>query len=395
MVYVAVKIAVGTLLMADYSVPLLVVLLRRSLWDEPMVLLVANLCALNFAFGLSLSSIGVLDLLWQPPPAVPCAALMAATVGSAVSVKLTHACLALDQYVAISRPLHYYALMERLAGRFVLFSWLWAALHTVAGLTASLAGLETPAQLAERVSNASSQFTGCRWERVVPGSFMMVTELEAFLCCICTSSIFIYAGYVGWREKRRMEVALAPSRRLRAPPEASFLANFSVFKRVLRLMLLVLTLDVVGSVLRLSSWWYLTPQLNGLIHQLRLSLGVVEGWVYGLQNGKMRAAYADALGCCCGGWLSGGGRVLPHQEQHEEEQQGRGRPEEDGGEAAENQPRFGGSELSSVNIIPLAVAGVGRADSQGDEEGQRQVEVAGNTTPRGQLPSVIITAWTA
>ena len=377
MVYVYVKIAVGTILMADYSLPLLIVLCRRYLWDEPMVLLVANLCALNFVFGAAVSSIGLLDVVWQPPPAVPCAAIMAGSIGTAVSVKLTHVCLALDQYMAISRPLHYYQRMESLAGPFILFSWLWAALHTAGGLAAYLAGMETPAQLAARVSNASSPFTGCRWETVAPGWFMMLSEAEVFLASVCTSSIFIYAGYVGWKEKKRMEAARAPSRRdLAQPEETHFLANFSAFKRVLRLMLLVITLDCVGSVLRLTSTWYPMPQLHGLIHQLRLSLGVVEGWVYGLQNGKMRAAYVDALGCCCSRWLRGGGRVMPQpQQQYEEEQE---------------------EDRREVHVIAL---GAGRRRGSVEEVPQDGTaeERAGTAEERADLadhqPTTAVTAW--
>ncbi|KAF0310342.1 hypothetical protein FJT64_018626 [Amphibalanus amphitrite] len=380
MVYVLVKIAVGAILMVDYSIPLLIVLLRRSLWDEPMVLLVANLCALNFAFGLSLSSIGLLDLVWQPPPAVPCAVIMASSAGGAVSVKLTHVALALDQYLAISRPLHYYPRMEPIAAPFALFSWAWAALHTAAGLAGSLAGLETSAQRVERLTNATSPFTGCRWERVLPGAFMMVSELEVFLSSVCTCSIFIYAGYVGWREKQRMEAARAPSRRDRPQPEESFfLANFSAFKRVLRLMLLVLTVDVVGSVLRLSSPWYPAPQLNGLVHQLRLSLGVVEGWVYGLQNGKMRAAYREALGCCGGRWLRAGGRVMPQQ------------PGADPEPPEERQERQDGEDdRRPVYVISLSGR---RGRNQSVEEVQEQGDGPSGTA--GPPPSVAVIAWSA
>ena len=313
MVYKLVKIAVGAILMVDYSLPLVIVLRRRSLWDEPMVLLVADLCALNLSFGTSHTIVGLMDVLWHPPPDVPCAAVMSSSAGSAISIKLTHVALALDQYVAISRPLHYYPRMEKIAGPFVLFSWAWAALHMAGGLSTHLAGLETAADVAERASNTTaSPFSGCRWERVMPSSFMAFCEVEVFLFSVCTSSIFMYTGLVGWREQRRMKAARARSRREPAQrEETQFLDKFRAFKRVLRLMFLALTLDVVGSLLRLSSPWYPMPQLNGIIHQLRLSLGVVEGWVYGLHNRKMKAAYVDALGCCCGPWLRGGACVRP------------------------------------------------------------------------------------
>ncbi|XP_037083869.1 melanopsin-like [Pollicipes pollicipes] len=319
--YHLVKLGVGLLLMGNFALPLVVVFRNEALWDEPMVLLVTNLAAADFALGFTAAAIGVADIVFERMPPPLCSFIMFSSVGAAVAMKLAHVWLALDQFVAVSFPLRYYELMENITKRLLMLTGLLALLHLVIGMIMFYLGLETQAEEYQRINNDTQILDGCRWETTIPSSYMITFEVEIFCLAFTAAGLFIYTGFVGLRHQSRIQsehLTDAADHQL----EKRFFTNFRAFKKIIRVILLTLLLDGLSVIPRIASRWYPMPLLNGLLHQLRLSLIVIEGWTYGLLNARMRAAYGEFIGCglCCG--PAAEGAVAPAPEPADMPEQG-------------------------------------------------------------------------
>ncbi|KAF0295965.1 hypothetical protein FJT64_006570 [Amphibalanus amphitrite] len=164
--YVFVKTAVGCLLTANYAVPLYTVVSNRHLWDEPMAVLAGNLSATVLLFGMTLTLIGAHDIV-QLQVNYVCETLQYSSFGLAVSFKMSEVCVAVDQFVAVTRPLHHYALMTRARPWLLAAIWLpWAA-NVLFGVFGMSFQLERFAETALGSGNVSLAFPECRWERAL------------------------------------------------------------------------------------------------------------------------------------------------------------------------------------------------------------------------------------
>ena len=293
MLYLWMKVAVGALLAANFTAPLFTVASNRHLWDEPMAMLAGNLSLCGVLFGLGHIAVGAYDLASLQLHGL-CLFLQHSNLGMAIAFKIAELSLAVNQFVAVVHPLHHYSRMTRYL-RWLLLgtSFAWLAI-TALGLSASAMGLPTVAEAFHKNGNTTKPFNGCRWENAVAQSLTPVLEAGLLLPSLTTASIFIYTGIVGYR-------AHAAHVRLHAmdPDQQQFADNYRAFKKIAYSLSLTLLLDVVGILMRVFKRWFAIPaEALGFLHQARLFGLLLEGWVYGLNNGKMRQAYKKTF-CAC------------------------------------------------------------------------------------------------
>ena len=298
MLYEWTRVTVGGLMAATFSVPLVTVARNRPLWDEPMAVLAACLALVGLLLGLDVSAAGLYDLGRLEWPDL-CLAIHSTGFGLGVSLKIAYLSMAVDQFVAVTRPLRYYQLMERALRWLLLATGLGGALVFAVGMVTGLLGLETTAdrQRAAADNSSAATYTGCRWESTCTHVMSVLAELTVLVLSLVSTTLFVYTGVVEWRTKARL------LRQQRSQPEVShmhrrFFVNYRAFKRICLVLSLTLLLDVVGSLVRMVDRLYPMPLLGGLLNQGRALGFVFEGWTYGLLNEKMRNAYRAAL-CPC------------------------------------------------------------------------------------------------
>ena len=96
MLYSWIKTLVGFLLDVNFGVPLYTVVSNRSLHDEPMAVLVANLSFNGMMFGLFVAAIGAYDLAqlqWHGF----CSLLQNGGFGVGIAMKFAQVGMAVDQ----------------------------------------------------------------------------------------------------------------------------------------------------------------------------------------------------------------------------------------------------------------------------------------------------------
>ena len=71
--------------------------------------------------------------------------------------------------------------------------------------------------------------------------------------------------------------------------------NYQAFKKILMVLSLTITLDIIGPIQRFARRRYLMPVISAYLDQTRVFAFVFEGWAYGLLNAKLRAAYKRML----------------------------------------------------------------------------------------------------
>ena len=307
MMYEWTKVAVGSLLSAVFAVPLVTLTRSRQLWEEPMAVLAGSLSLASLFCGLVLAAAGVYDLADLQRPGV-CLAIQSSGAGLGVAMKLAYVSMAVDQFVAVSRPLQHYEVMSRALRWLLLTIGLGGTIMFSVGVVTGALGLETTADRVQRgASNASSAagYTGCRWENTFTHVTTVTAEMAVLLSSLVTAALFVYTGVVGWRTKAALlrMVRLQHRRQDIRHQHQSFFDNFKAFKRICLVVSLTVVLDIIGPLVRLAERWYPMPTVSGYIHQGRMLGFIFEGWAYGLLNAKMRAAYRRTL-CWCSCWTS-------------------------------------------------------------------------------------------
>ena len=347
-----VKVVVGLLIMATFVLPLITVGTYRRLRSEPMAVLVANMSAYDLLFGVLLALVGLLELSLEPVPAGACSALQYLVVAAAGAVKTAALGLAVDQFTAVTSPLRYPILME---GR---LRWLLAAAALVMvqvaaqGAAFHAAGAPSWAQLVAAAaaddteidadgsfsynntfindtfindtfignrtgytnfsievgtepsgggaedgtpgSSGEVEFPGCRWEKAVSNTYILLFEAQLFTTSVATSALFVYTALSGYRQSRQIRHRRHGMET--SPENDRFFANFAVFRTLLKLMALSLLLDVTTPVFRLYQRWHPMPRLAGVLHVLRLGGTILEGSTYGMMNRSLRQGYRKLLG---------------------------------------------------------------------------------------------------
>ena len=298
MAYVWTKTAVGSVMAANFAVPLFTILRNRHLWDDPMVMLAGNMSLVCSLSGLVIVLIGLYDV-FQLKIDLLCRSMQYVGFSLGIEMKVAHVCMALDQFVAVTHPLRHFTLMMRARPWLFAGTWLTGAAHVMFGAAAIGMHLETFAEAQHGVDNDTRLFPECRWESSLANVYTIVLELESAMLSLLTAGLLLYTGIIG----HRTSVSIRnDQRRLQdTAGDQAFFEKYSAFKRILLVLSLVVTLDIVSPVVRLVSRWYPMPRLNGFLHLVRVLGFIFEGWSYGLLNLKLRAAYKRTF---CGVCLS-------------------------------------------------------------------------------------------
>lgn len=295
-VYAAVKLSVGSLIAVNYSLPLFVVFFTQNLHDEPMAILAGNLALACFLFGVGLVFIAFYDLVGIRFRFI-CSFFQYSGGGFFVAFKVAQHAVAIDQFVAIVFPLRYNELMNRWLKKLVIITWLAWLWNLVSGEIDAWRGAKTFAEASAVDGTKNKSFRGCRWETTYSVGLHFFGEIQMLMFSMATASLFIYTAYIGQKTKNRlMRLHLHVGGTI-SNKNKHFLDNYRAFKKICFVISLTVLLDIVGPVLRIASNWYPLPTINGFVHQLRLIGLIMEGWVYGLLNKKMKAAYKKVL-CC-------------------------------------------------------------------------------------------------
>ena len=197
---------------------------------------------------------------------------------------------AVDQFVAVTKPVHHYLIMMRALPWLFGATWLTCAAQIIFGFVAHMLDMETFSDHVGTQGN-STAFTGCRWETALPNVYTIVVEVQTVTFSLVTASLLIYTGVIGHRLKARLVKKQHQDRAREHGDTQTFLNNYRAFKYIMTVLSLTVSLDVVAPILRISSRWQPRPKINELLHQLRLFGFIFEGWAYGLLNVKLRAAY--------------------------------------------------------------------------------------------------------
>ena len=286
------KVVVGALLATNFALPLYTVVSNQNLWDEPMAVLAGSLSCTCMMLGISSILVGIYDLTQLNIDSV-CALLLYNSASLFIASKAAHVCMAIDQFMAIIRPLHYYQTMMPARLWFTgIICAAWVANFTT-GILAIIFDLETFAEVTIEDSNVTQVYYGCRGESALADKVVIAEEVQILTLSLATAGLLVYTGVVGYRTAAR----LTQERRNRAHDlgHQRFLNNYRAFKKIVIVLSLTVTLDIVGPTVRVATRWYPMPRLVGFLMRLRFLAIIVEGWVYGLSNVKLRAAYRRTL----------------------------------------------------------------------------------------------------
>ena len=283
------KVATGSLLLINCSITVIVFGVTPSLHGEPVAMFVANLCVTDMTFGFLLALIGLTDALLEPPvPAPLCNSLQVVVLAAAISLKVAQMFVALDMLVAVVKPLHYHLIMDEWMRRMLAAPWLVLLANILLGGLLSALRLESAYEYGLRQGWLTEVGTDCRWE-LVPSLFTFIMEAQLFILSSVSGGAFIYASVIGIRQAR----VIAEHGEQNSVDRAFFLRRFKSLKKIARIVLLFISLDIIGAGSRMGARWFHIPLLSSAIHFFRLLFIGVESWVYGLNNVSLSDAHAS------------------------------------------------------------------------------------------------------
>ena len=291
MILVAMKVLISLLLMANFSVPLTVIASNRRLLDEPMNLLVFNMAVAYYMFAVAFFVIGMTDVLYPegvPPPV--CAAAMYFSMAAAVGLKITNLALATDQFIGVVHSLRYFSIMNVWKWRLVAITWICMALMGLFCLVCYYLGLETSDELYHRLFDVQPSNEECRLPKVAHVTNVVV-ELVLLLTSLSSGALFIHTAIQGVKQEKRTSNSNI------IDTSSRFFVRFKSFKRIVKVLLTVLALDILGTGFRVARGWNPHMTANQLMHLLRVFLLILEGWTYGLSSPAVRAAIRSYFGC--------------------------------------------------------------------------------------------------
>ncbi|KAF0302069.1 hypothetical protein FJT64_025836 [Amphibalanus amphitrite] len=281
------KVVVGILLMLNCSVNVVVVGLNRSMWDEPVALLVANLSVGDVLFGFMMVVIGLADVVFPPPVPQPvCVTLQYLVLGTSWQVKSAQLLVALDMLIAVVLPLHYHQVMDDWLKPMLIAPWIMMLINLLIGVVCSSLQLENTYEYGLKHGWLNEVGTDCRWE-LLPSVYSFIWEGGLFVMSTISGIIFIYASMVGVRQRRAIEERGESG----TASSAFFLRRFKSMYKIAKVIILFIALDIIGAGMRVSARWYYIPLVSTAIHFVRIvSLGA-ETWVYGMNNVSLRRAF--------------------------------------------------------------------------------------------------------
>ena len=284
------KVLVGVVLMLNFSVPMVAILKDPGLREEPMPRLVLNLALAGFGQGVAAFSIGTFDVVSSEDTLQPvCVSLQYLAGGTILTIKVATFFLAVDQFVAVVHPLRHLTVMEEWMPDMLLITWWCIPTMILFGFGCHQLGLETSQEFHQRVFGAQGSVEGCHW---MEAAFVVTVfgEVIVFLMVTASAALFVYTATKGFHQERRDNL------HGQADQTSYFFLRFNSFKRIVKVLLTVLTLDILCTVARTASRWEPQGTLTQMVFLLRLLLIVVEGWTYGLSHQSVRNAIKKLFG---------------------------------------------------------------------------------------------------
>ena len=272
------RVGIPAVLTVVFAIPLVVIIRNPTIREEPMVVLILSMTAILVIFSLDFGVISVVDLLTEnDTPSLLCSLLSTFGLSLLVGFKLSTVFLAVEQYVAVIFPLQHYVTMSGWANKMVVFTWLFIAALATFGVACFQAGLETTIEFDIRVFDTETATCECGWRDLTVAH--MVTSMIFFngfsiLNCV----LLLYTAVQGLKHERRIAEG-------EADRDQKFLVRFKSFKRIIKLLLTFLIIDIIGTVFHIVSRGLLMPpQLLFGTHLLRVMSLLVEYWAYGFSN---------------------------------------------------------------------------------------------------------------
>ena len=283
------KAGIGFLLMLNFSLPLAVLLGDFSVPEEPMLLLILNMTIADYLFGSMVFLIGTADMIYSLATPLPlCASMMYVILGASLTVKAANLLLAVDQFIAVVYPLHHETIMDTWKTRMVAISWIFLPAMCLFGFVAYQLDLETSAEFSLRTFGLTA-VDECRLAKISELA-LLATEAGLFILSCASAALYIYTAIQGMKQERR------DARRGEVDQTSFFFLRFKSFKRIVKIVLSLLVLDIVFSALRLSSRWHQQQAVMRAANQVRLLFVIIEGWTYGLHYPAFRSAFTRFFG---------------------------------------------------------------------------------------------------
>ena len=285
------RVVVGTFLMLNYSVPLLAIFKNPGLRENPTPLLAFNMSLAGFVIGLMVLCMGTFDIVSPEDTLLPvCVSLQHIMLGAAFTFKTACFFLAVDQFVAVNYSLRYLTIMDEWMQEMILFIWSWMLTIPLFGFVSYQLGIETIQEyLIQPMLGKPVPIENCHSMKT---AFILIaiSETIQFLMCIVTAALFFYTAMKGFQQERRDKMLDTVNQ------TGNFFLRYKSFKRIVKVISVVLTLDILGTAIRIASRWDPQSTLNKIIFILRLLFSIVEGWTYGLAHQGVRRAIRKLLG---------------------------------------------------------------------------------------------------
>ena len=269
---------------SEFLCPLVAIARNPRLLEEPSTLLVFNMVLANFAFGILFIMVAALDVLYAKGAPLPlCVSLQYVAMGAVLAMKASTVYLAVDQFVAIVHPLHYFTIMKVWIPRLVFLTWCWVPYVGLYGLVCHQLGMESSQEFDQRTLGTQDTVKECNWTQA---AFVVTIFFEANMLLMSTTSaaLFVYTAFNGLQQQRR------DNRRGQVDETSQFFLRFKSFMRIVKVLLTFMTLDIIGTGFRISSHWWPLLVLSRMIHLFRILFLIVEAWTYGLSYPAVRGA---------------------------------------------------------------------------------------------------------
>ena len=287
--FLSLKVIVSVILMLNFSVPLWALVTELNHSEDAMIILVINMTLVNFVFSLVFFAMGISDVAFFGDVPLPlCATLHYLLLGVFIAGKVAAFFLAVDQFVAVADSLRYNTLMDVWTGRMRIITWSAVPLVALVGVVSYHLDLETAEEFDRRMYGTERVLEFCSWD-LHAHVVMLISEALVFLLSLSSACLFVYTAIIGMQHEKTL------ARRRPDEPESFFILRLKSFRRIIKVLIVLLAVDIIGVVIRIASRW--SPQIElKVLNVLRILCVAVEGWTYGLNNPAVRRTIRNILG---------------------------------------------------------------------------------------------------
>ncbi|KAF0309398.1 hypothetical protein FJT64_019492 [Amphibalanus amphitrite] len=284
------RVGISALLCLVFAVPLAIIAKNRELREEPMVILVLNMTASALLFSSTFVVVSVGDILTSNDiPPLLCCLFVSVGTSSLGAFKLSALFLAVEQFVAVNFSLRHFAIMSRWAKRLICLTVIFWVVSTLFGIICYLLGLETIEEFDQRMFSIHNHHEQCKWERSA-NIFMFYSENCMLVCCLGTCALLIHTAVQGMKHQNRISQENGGNTSL------LFMVRYKSFKRIVKVLLTIVVIDLVGTGFRVASRWFVQSPVFTIVHYLRILFLIIECWTYGLSHLTIRNAMKSFFG---------------------------------------------------------------------------------------------------